>query len=197
MNIQISYKQDKNIQEYFFINSAYLSELWAFENLKQMYVNKKFVDEETYQQMIDEERHARMLRNILIQHNFNPIDELKFAMQEVLYKKVCHVDYSIYEHEKSEFSGMHTIMEKRAIWNYKTFLLGSKNDELKKVVRLIIKDEKQHIRKVPKSKNLMELEKQDRWLYRNYLYLKYNKMNLLQCLEFWEKYFSKEDNVHC
>ena len=180
--------------EHKFINSAFLSELWAAHDLEEKKSYFKIPDVLIDQQIEDEYRHAKMLRKSIENYGIKPILDTKYAMQNIIYKSVCGLNLKNTYSSMDLFWSMHEIMEKRAIWNYKTFNLGGKSATYKSILKNILLDEKNHLKKKeisnPKSEHISKL---DRWVHRIHFFKFYNRMNLLDSPKFWEDYFS--DNL--
>lgn len=175
--------------DHYFINSAYLSELWAAHDLKAK-AEFGFKSSNLAQQIDDEFRHAEMLKKAMISHGFEPIHDLKFAMQNVIYKKICALDLSETYSNEQIFLGVHEITEKRALWNYKTYIRGGNNNMYKKILTQIIKEEQAHFRKIDLTNPVLEsIHNLDYWVHRTYIGGKYNNFDLLRCLDFWKNYF--------
>lgn len=185
----MSFTEDKT--DHYFINSAYLSELWAAHDL-QAKLNWGFRSSNLTQQIDDELRHAEMLKKAMQTQGFEPIHDTKFAMQNVIYKKICALELSETFSSEQVFLGVHEIMEKRALWNYRTYIIGGNNNTYKKILAQIIKEEKAHFRNIDLSNPILEsINKLDYWVYRSYIAKKYNNVDLLRCLDFWKDYFGK------
>lgn len=177
--------------DHYFINTAYLSELWAAQDIEEKIGAGLISKKEAQDQVDDEFRHAEMLRKMMLRFGFKPCDDVAYAMQNILYKSICELDLKKVEGDVLYFWGIHEVMETRAIWNYKSYTRGGRLEEYKKVLRIIVQDERSHFKSVdlsyPATKKVYDA---DRWLHRVYLYEKYNKMNLIQCPNFWTRYFS-------
>ncbi len=177
--------------EHKFINSAYLSELWAAQDLeeKRNYFHQASLNID--KQIEDEYRHALMLKKGMTYLGYEPIEDVKFAMQNVIFKSVCNIDLKNSYSSPELFLITHEVMERRALWNYRTYRLGGTIDYYKDILNKIIEDEKGHVRNlvVTHPQGLL-IQKADRWAHRQHLAKHYNKMNLLESSDFWNDYFS-------
>lgn len=175
-----------------FINAAYLSELWAAEDLKRKLANGQ-IDKSFSSQMDDEYRHAEMLRRSMRHCGYDYCDSIEYAMQNRLFKDLAGFDLTNYGENQFEYIQMHNVLERRAIVNYKGFCIGGKSETYRKLLRLIISDERSHIdkktKKGPNSENIVF--RLDQKIHRDILSKKYNRLNLLESPEFWSIYFSK------
>lgn len=178
------------INDHYFFNSAYLSELWAAQDLIEKRDSGLIAGGQVEEQIEDELRHARMLKNSMINFGFQPVEDLSFSMHEVIYHQICCIDLKAVYGSPVSFWGMHNIMEKRALWNYRTYLRGGRIDEYKSVLKKIIDDEKGHIKDLASNPIVDLIAQMDRWVYRIHLAQHYNKMDLIRCDSFWKDYFS-------
>jgi hypothetical protein len=125
-----------------FLNTAYLSELWAVKDLvriKKLFPKSWNADRE--QQLNDESNHARLLLNELKKNSKVIVEDLAFSMQERLYRKYINLS----ESNSISASGIvHNMTEARALWIYKTYLKVGTNQEYKNCILNIIEDEKRH-----------------------------------------------------
>jgi hypothetical protein len=198
MKHEVSDKSHPSL-ELAFLNSGYLSELWAVQDLLKVknahpdqWTNKREI------QLQDEVRHARILLDQLKKAQSPIVCDLKFSMQERLYKPF--VDLSKTQ-TIEESAAVHDLTERRATWIYKTFLRLSQNQEFIAVCKQIMNDEKNHFEvnaSVQCSPVLRSsLNGIDRFLFRKHLPEKYGRIMLLS-QKFWSDYydgaiFLKED----
>lgn len=193
LNTFLSKINDESL-EHCFINSAYLSELWAANDIAAKISSGLISKIDAQEQLDDEHRHADLLFKMMRKLGFSPSEDINFSMQNVLYKSTLKIDLSATNNDLSFFWGAHEVTEKRAIFNYKSYLLGGTIDSYKKILRVIINDERGHFKKINlKQDNINKIFKADKFLHRVHLYNHYNKMNLLRSKSFWIDYFS--DNI--
>ncbi len=171
-----------------FLEIAYLSELWAAKDLQNK--SGRYGSSRLTNQIEDEYRHAEMLRRVMRQEGYTPCDDVSYAMQNVLFHDVGMVDLAETMKNQAVFEGVHEIMERRAIWCYRTYLAGGSVQRYKNVLRIIIQDERGHIFGVSMANPLLTaIKKLDSYLFRVHLPRHYNQMNLLKCDKFWHDYF--------
>lgn len=175
------------------LKTALCSELWAYESLNRM---GSWIDSfEIKDQAEDEFRHANMLEALILLSG-KPSDKKSSTdgMQTVLYQNVCGI--SLPKSDKREdiqfFFAFHEIMERRAIWIYKTLIRSTNNKIIKEILQQILKDEAGHIHKIPVSDNIKinNLIAADKWLFKYHLPRHYNNMKLTECPKFWEDYWN-------
>lgn len=173
------------------MNSAYLSELWAVNDLLNFKKNFKLAwSDQREAQLQDEKKHARMCLSVLKTETQNVIYSLDYAMQETIFKKKWTLGHASSD---EEFSAIQEVMENRALWIYRTYLKVGKNNRYKDVFKAIILDEKIH-RQIGKEKNIRftpiykSISTVDRYFFRTYLPSKYGQM-LFSSPQFWNDYY--------
>ncbi len=175
-----------------FINSAYLSELWAVHDLlkmKKMHASNWTKSREN--QLQDEIKHANILLNALKESKVEIVYDLSFSMQERLYKKYIDLSCST---KICEFSIVHEMTESRALWIYKTFLRINPQTKYKSLLLGIIDDEKNHFNLDPEISHNDQFSKNayfsiDKIIFRKLLPQKYgNKIFFNE--NFWTWYYS-------
>ena len=200
-----------NDLDHYWATSALLSEWWAVINIEHMSREYDIYDE-MYSQLCDEVRHMTILREAMEAENYVPpftqqyvytplgtrLDHMtpKYSMQEVIYHSVCGINLAqLTCHGVDMFKEVHEVTERRAVWIYKTYIKGGKVERYKDVCRQIIEDEKGHIHKRPRTDNpvMKNLHDLDRWVFLKHLPAHYNGMQLLECPEFWDDYYT--DNL--
>lgn len=186
--------ENSSYDEYF-INSAYLSELWAVQDLKKkldLNIGAKSLLED---QIADEIRHAQMLRNSLLNVGFSVCDDIRFAMQEVIHFHTALIDPKDVESQPELFWSFHEIMERRAIWNYRTCIVGGIAPAYRAVLKRIIKDEKGHLTGRPLYRDHALVKRwiaADAWVFNHHIKQYYNNLNLLKSHQFWKDYYSDQ-----
>jgi len=183
--------------EFAFLNSAYLSELWAVNDLlrfKKEYPNCWGLDRES--QLIDEIKHANLLLNYLKDNNSFIIKDTKYSMQERLYRRFFNLGQT---ENMKEFSTVHEMSEERAVWIYKTFLKINPESPAKSIINEILMDEKNHfkINDIVKTDTTFFLKGPaavDKLLFRGYLPEKYGHQ-LFYNESFWVNYYDLAMNV--
>lgn len=155
-----------------FINSAYLSEKWAVTQLMSFKkANPSLWDNDLEEQLNDEKRHANALHGFLsqrterIQH-----DELSWSMQVRLYEFCSGIDFTAYK-KKDQFIAMQLIMEKRAVWIYKVYNRFGNNEDLKKLFKVILKDELRHLKPCQPFCEVTynQIDNIDKWLFKTWI----------------------------
>ncbi len=124
------------------INSAYLSELWAVNDLlrlKNLYPAAWSPEREV--QLQDEIRHANMLLHALRSKDSIIVKDLAFSMQAKLYGMFIDLGKT-----KSliEAAQVHDMTERRAVWIYRTYRRVGTDRDYKKVANDICIDEQNH-----------------------------------------------------
>ena len=109
--------------EHCFINSAFLSELWAAKDIKAKIDMGLISSDQAQAQLDDEYRHAEVLFKMMKKLDFAPCEDIQFAMQNVLYKRIMNVDLASVHGDQKYFWGIHEITEKRALFNYKKLFI--------------------------------------------------------------------------
>ena len=182
--------------DHYLIESAYYSELWAVYDIQWKIQNAgwDFLQgsklNRFHLQLVEEKRHVCMLREAMKAEGYTPRDNtIKYAMQNVIFHNAGHFDLSV-SVNSDLFMFFHELMEKRAIWIYRTYLFGGTIERYKTVLQAIIKEEKEHLHNIKcdhrDAKHLIDV---DRYLFYQALPKKYNNMNLLDCPEFWDDYY--------
>jgi len=182
-----------------FLLSAMSSELWAASHIKKFFNigninNLSFDREKVTNQIEDELSHSRSLEGILlIKGSYALRKEPRAGMQEILYKNIAGIIPPSIEYKDEEyFWDYHEIMEKRAIWIYKTVVRVTSCPIIKIVLNKIIKEEAGHINnKLSGNFRTKQLIQADEWLFKEYIPKEYGTLNLLDCDKFWEDYWQK------
>ncbi|MCB0365050.1 MAG: hypothetical protein H6624_11730 [Bdellovibrionaceae bacterium] len=177
------------------LESAMHSELWSFHDTSDKY--KVFPTEFLKGQVDDEERHTEMLRRVLELEGFPAEPSENLSMQKVIYQRVLGLDLNNTREDENLFHAVHTMVERRANWIYKMYLLNGTNERFKKVIKLIVKDERRHIsghrdqlvQTDPKITALFDL---DNWFFREYYPAHYGTDSLQVNPTFWDDYFSNK-----
>lgn len=179
-----------------FINSAYLSELWASIDLIRCKKAGHAWSPEREIQLQDEVRHANALLNVLKSQTGILVKDLQFSMQEKLFKDKVNLSET---NSIGDVSLVHDITERRAVWIYKTYLKMATNPVYKSVITEILADEKNHFAvnkkeahpdHTPYSK---KVKKTDFLIFKEYLPSKYGQ-KLFSSSRFWEDYFNGAKN---
>lgn len=187
MDLQIS-KETCHLDHYF-MEMAYASELWAAEDL--LMKTKLFPDPFYEQQMKDEIRHARMLKSAMANEGFFTNANSSLGIQNVFFKGLAGLDLTQTGLSEDDFAGTHQILERRAVWGYRTYLRGGRIQSYKKVLAVIIEEEREHLKPFkPTTDWQKKVASADRWIYRGHLQSRYNRLRLLDCPEFWDHYRS-------
>ena len=174
-----------------FLNSAYLSELWAVQDLLKM--KKKFPqywNDAREKQVHDEINHASLLLNAIKSQTNEIIFDTAYSMQERLYKK--YINFSL-ARTAGEHCNIHQITEHRAKWIYKTYLRINPESSFRKIIETILWDEKQHINIdfAADSESILlsqSLKSIDRMLFKNILPSQYGNYIFSNYL-FWDWYY--------
>ena len=178
------------------INSAYLSELWAVQDLSRMKkLHWDLWSPERETQLQDEVRHANMLLNVLKKKQAVVVKDLAYSMQERLYAHVVRLNST---HNMSEASLVHNMTERRAVWIYKTYQKVGQDPDYKEVVAEIYQDEKNHfavndhdIGSASLNHFLAEnVKRADRFLFRKYLPEKFGSI-IFNSEDFWNYYYQE------
>lgn len=175
------------------INSAYLSEEWAVQSIlimKDRYPNEWTTELDL--QLEDEFRHSKIIKAVLTKHSPIVVDNLKFAMQEVLYQRICGLTAQFDYHATSfsAFTDLMWVMERRALWIYLMYNRIGNNDDYKKVFRSIIEDEKTHIHKQPEPSVYFDIvRKADSYIFNKYIPLTFTSNSFVQS-GFWQWYYA-------
>lgn len=183
--------------DHYFIESAYYSELWALNDLRDKLQNSGWDFTEGSEldyiipQIQDEQRHVAQTRNAMAAEGYTPRrNDDHFAMQYMIYKRAGTVDLSNTFHDYKLFRFMHEMLEKRAIWIYRTYLIGGKIESYKDLCRDIIRDEYGHLHELKyQSAGTNFFNYVDRKMFHRHLPKYYNRMNLVECPEFWVDYY--------
>lgn len=177
-----------------FINSAYLSELWAIKDLvriRDLHPSQWSSDKDI--QLRDEVRHARLLRDQIKKNSDVFIDDIRYSMQERLYRKYINLNLT---QTVSAAAAVHNMTESRAVWIYKTYMKVGHNNEYKDCVSKIVMDEKQHFIVNSNSINPLDnfltsaLLSTDKLLFRKVLPSTYGAI-IFQSHSFWKDYYSE------
>lgn len=175
-----------------FINSAYLSELWAVKDLLR--IKSEFPaawNSFREEQLQDEIRHANLLLKVLKKNNGIHIDSLSYSMQERLYKKYINLTLS---DSPGASAAVHNMTESRALWIYKTYKKFGKNPDYLSCVDEIVEDEKSHFQcnasLLTKEDFFLEkcIKGIDKSLFRSLLPERYGKFLFLS-EKFWSDYY--------
>ena len=174
-----------------FINSAYLSELWAVKDLLKFKQNHPEVWSPAREdQLQDEVVHARSLLNLLKDLQSPIVSDLSFSMQERLYKK--YFDLNLCERPEDHCL-IHQVTERRAFWIYKTYLRNHPNSPYAATFERILRDEANHFEVddiANKSSPFFKegIKGTDRILFRGLLPQKYGS-KIFESTAFWSWYY--------
>lgn len=175
------------------INSAYLSEQWAVRHILVM--KERYPEKWTNGldlQLEDELRHSRIIKAVLTKHSPVVVDNLKFSMQENLYKGVCGLrpQFDIHATSFEAFTDLMWIMERRALWIYFVYNRIGSNPDYKKVFKSIIEDEKTHVHEKPQPSPYFNIvSKADNYLFTNFIPQTWTQ-NSFTNEGFWDWYYS-------
>lgn len=177
--------------DHLLINVAFVSELWAARDLEQK-VAAGFAPKSLQSQADDEYRHALLLAKCMKVNGFAPIEDLTLAIQEMLYKKVCLLDLAHSFQDYEVFTGIHQILERRAVWVYRTYCNGGRIDSYKKLLRQLIREERPHIhqRWRPEHPVVKNIALMDRWLHREFLPKQYGAFDSINNRRYWTEYYA-------
>lgn len=172
----------------YFVHISYLSELWAVRDLEW---GQAYFGIDLNEQTEDERRHAAILKALLVRNGASQLgDDLDFAFQNVMFRNTARIDLSRIPH-RDVFLQMHNIMERRAVWIYRTYMRGGRDPEIKKVLTSLMEDEKGHTHDLDLSHEVTRtIHGTDQWLFGQHL-RRYNGLNLLACTDFWTDYYNK------
>ena len=180
--------------DYYFIHISYLSELWAVKDLSW---GAEYFNIDLSEHIQDEVNHAKILKALLNdlkdeQNLVKNVDDLTYSFQNIIFLNTGRFNLSRLK-DLDAFKQMHNIMEHRAAWIYKTYMRGGKNEKIKKVLKKIIEDEKEHVHNLVidnfYAKHIYNL---DNHLFLNQLRKKYNNLNLLSSNQFWNDYYKNQ-----
>lgn len=173
------------------IESAYLSELWAVNNIKRH--ETKYGSIDLAMQLDDEERHAAILLEALRAEGYEPLHDTAYSMQEVIYRNWLGLDLDRFtDIDRAHFCFAHEVTERRAIWIYRTYIRGGQNSRFKEICAQIIDDERGHIHAMePTNESMENLMRKDRLIFRKYIPGEYGSMNLLETPQFWSDYYGE------
>lgn len=176
------------------INSAYLSELWAVNDLlrlRSLFPESWTPERET--QLQDEVRHANMLLNALKSKEAVIIKDLAYSMQAKLYGMFVDLGKT-----KSlvEAAQVHDMTERRAVWIYRTYRRVGKDKDYKTVANDICIDEQNHFdinsdqisQEDAGSAFADSIVKIDQFLFSKYLPEKYGSI-VFASDDFWNFYY--------
>lgn len=178
------------------MNSAYLSELWAVNDLlrlKDLCPDQWAAENES--QLQDEIRHATLILNELKANDAFVVKDLKFSMQEKLYKPFINLSKAV---NFSEVLTVHNMTEHRAVWIYKTYQRFGKNPAYKNLAEKIKNEETGHFQITSnKAKNELigsilehSLKALDSLIFDIQLPQKYGKL-LFSSEAFWHDYYAE------
>ncbi len=176
------------------INSAYLSELWAVNDLlriKNMFPHAWSNERET--QLQDEVRHANLLLTIMRSKDVPVIKDLNYSMQSRLYKPLIDLGKTA---TLSEAAIVHEMTERRAVWIYKTYRRVGIDKDYKNVALGICNDEEAHFNINQDQMNPSDLNgaladavfKIDKFLFNEYLPSKFGRI-VFSSNDFWSYYY--------
>jgi hypothetical protein len=180
--------------DYYFVHISYLSELWAVQDL-QWGAAEFGIDLSEHIQ--DEINHAKILKALLkdledTRQLVKDVDDVSFSFQNIIFRNTGRFNLAKFTNFNA-FQQMHNIMERRAAWIYKTYVLGGSNEKIKKALRSIIDDEKGHVHDIQiddfYARQIYEL---DQHLFLTQLRKKYNNLNLLKSDQFWNDYYQRQ-----
>ena len=179
----------EDLHDHHFMEVSYWSELWAARDLRQKAA--RYPSLKLNAQTEDEFRHAAMLVDAMRGEGHRLRGSLANAMQNAFFHRLGHLDLDGFGNESEElFWGLHDVMERRAIWCYKTYLRGGKVERYKATIRRILQDEKGHITEAtsrhPKVRHLRHVDAQ---VFRRYIPSHFRDLNLIARPEFWQSYF--------
>ncbi|MFP5520669.1 MAG: hypothetical protein ACLGGX_12250 [Bdellovibrionia bacterium] len=175
-----------------FINSAYLSELWAVQDLLRFKQDHPLEwSSEREKQLQDEVKHAASLLDCLRKQRVEVEMDVSYSMQERLYSKYINLSLA---RTPEEHAILHEMTEGRAVWIYKTYLKLRPDSPYKGALLQILEDEKNHFHLDNLSSAgsdflFKSLKAIDRMLFREVLPQKYGR-KIFENQNFWEWYYS-------
>lgn len=180
------------------MNSAYLSELWAVNDLiKLKNAFPLLWQDENETQLQDEIRHASLILNELKKSGAVIVKDLKYSMQERLYKRFIDLSKT---HTFSDTLAVHSMTEHRAVWIYKTYQRLGENQNYKQMAQLIKNDEARHFEIINRSFQRTSNEdflsytlgQIDSFLFNEFLIERYGRL-LFSSSSFWNDYYQDAD----
>lgn len=180
-----------------FINSAYLSELWAVSDLVRFKNNfPLYWNSGREKQLQDEVVHANLLLKALKNATDLIVVDTQFSMQERLYKKYFNLQSAS---SPEEHCIIHEMNESRAKWIYQTYLRRNDSSPYASILRKILKDEETHFNIDQTAMSASRFSKNgltaiDRLLFRAYLPSKFGNQ-IFDNSDFWPWYFKNADFI--
>jgi rubrerythrin len=182
------------------MNSAYLSELWAVNDLLRLKLSfPEFWSSENEKQLQDEIRHAGMILNELKKNKSLVVKSTQFSMQERIYKKF----FDLSKTDKfADTLAVHSMTEHRAVWIYKTYRKLGLNPSYRKLAEVIKNDEKGHFDIIENSIATLDhspflfyaLSRIDSYIFNVFLVEKYGRL-LFTSKQFWTDYYEGADQT--
>ena len=161
--------------------------------------------QENETQLQDEIRHASLILNELKKNNAPIVKDLKFSMQEKLYRPFVDLAKS---ESFAEVLTVHNMTEHRAVWIYKTYARLGHNKSYRELALKIKNEEAAHFKITTNDtqNNLIggildqSLRSVDLFIFNHYLPARYGPL-LFRSEKFWNDYYreavveSNEDHL--
>ncbi|MBC7766381.1 ferritin-like domain-containing protein [Arenimonas sp.] len=176
------------------INSAYLSEIWAVNDLirlKSLFPSSWTIERE--KQLQDEIRHANLLLNAMKTKKAVIVKDVNYSMQSRLYGEFLDLGKT---QSLVEAAQVHEMTERRAVWIYRTYRRVGSDQDYKKVANEICQDEMEHFdinadQIMLKDLNILlsdSIIKIDNFIFQKYLPEKYGSI-IFSSEDFWNFYY--------
>ncbi len=182
-----------------FLNSAYLSELWAARDLESFLAFcPKEMASQVENQIEDEYRHSAQIKRSILNAGFPVEEDLTLSMQKNLHFRFGIVPEKSYLQDHALLVGFHELMERRAVWNYRTALRTGMDKQFHSLLKQILQDEKSHIDGFSANwahPTLQLWKNQEYEFFRTRLPRAYGLGDHVHNTNFWDHYFKRSLDI--
>lgn len=127
-----------------FLKWSHISEKWLYDYLVQNAQDMDMPEEEFLEIIDDERRHTQIFKNLLQVFKIDAYDDPKQSFHYSIYTQLAGVDWL--KLSKNEKKAMLAISERRAVFLYKAYIKNGQNEQIKKTLKTVLKDELRHAR---------------------------------------------------
>lgn len=127
-----------------FLKWSHISEKWLYEYLIH---NAQGIDvprEELAEIIEDERRHVSIFKNLLSVFKITEHTDTKKSFHYSIYASIGGVKWD--QLKPAQMKAMMAVSERRAVFLYRDYLQNGHNDQIKKTLRSVLKDELGHAR---------------------------------------------------
>lgn len=127
-----------------FLKWSHISEKWLYDYLLQNCKSIDLPQEEFLEIVDDEKRHTQIFKNLLHVFKIEAYQDPKQSFHYSIYTQLGGVDWS--KLNSTEKKAMLAVSERRAVFLYKAYIKNGQNEQIKKTLKTVLRDELRHAR---------------------------------------------------